>query len=128
MRTFASRTASGISSVRSNTKFARRSSGDSLQGSGRKRAPAGLSPGEIERAASAASARSFVPESSIRGSSQLPGDDFGADLDMALEVVMAVDVTEKGTVGCAYYVARDEKLYFMEDVKPGGPDVVEARV
>lgn len=40
---------------------------------------------------------------------------------------MAVDVRERGTVGCAYYVAAEEKLYFMEDVKLGGADVVEAR-
>ena len=39
---------------------------------------------------------------------------------------MAVDVTTRGTVGCAYYIAADEKLYFMEDVELGGPDVVEA--
>lgn len=43
------------------------------------------------------------------------------------EIVMAVDMTTRGTVGCAYYVAADEKLYFMEDVEMGGPDVVEAR-
>lgn len=40
---------------------------------------------------------------------------------------MAVDVKSRGNVGCAYYVAREEKLYFMEDVKHGGADVVEAR-
>ena len=40
---------------------------------------------------------------------------------------MAVDVRERGTVGCAYYVAAEEKLYFMEDVKLGGADIVEAR-
>ena len=39
---------------------------------------------------------------------------------------MAVDVKTRGTVGCAYYIAREQKLYFMEDVKFGGPDVVEA--
>lgn len=39
---------------------------------------------------------------------------------------MAVDLKEKGTVGCAYYVAREEKLYFMEDAKLGGVDMVDA--
>lgn len=39
---------------------------------------------------------------------------------------MAVDLRERGTVGCCYYVARDEKFYFMEDVKLGGVDVVDA--
>ncbi len=38
---------------------------------------------------------------------------------------MAVDLRDKGTVGCAYYVAQDEKLYFMEDVKFGGPEILE---
>jgi DNA mismatch repair protein MSH5 len=41
---------------------------------------------------------------------------------------MAVDVRERGTVGCSYYVAREEKLYLMEDVKLGGPEVVDARM
>ena len=39
---------------------------------------------------------------------------------------MAVDLKERGTVGCCYYVAREEKLYFMEDVQLGGVDVVDA--
>ena len=38
---------------------------------------------------------------------------------------MAVDVKVRGTVGCSYYVAREEKLYFMEDVKLGGLEVVD---
>ncbi|KAF2471929.1 uncharacterized protein BDR25DRAFT_366675 [Lindgomyces ingoldianus] len=48
------------------------------------------------------------------------------NLDSLNEVIMAVDVRERGTVGCCYYVARDEKLYFMEDMKLGGVDVVDA--
>ena len=46
--------------------------------------------------------------------------------DSLNEVVMAVDVRSRGTVGCAYYVAREERLHFMEDVKLGGADIVEA--
>lgn len=38
---------------------------------------------------------------------------------------MAVDVKGRGNVGCSYYVAREEKLYFMEDVKLGELEVVE---
>jgi DNA mismatch repair protein MSH5 len=56
------------------------------------------------------------------------GDGHGADdaaLDSLNEVVMAVDLRERGTVGCCYYVAREEKLYFMEDVKCGGVEVVD---
>ncbi|TIA61527.1 hypothetical protein D6C77_03421 [Aureobasidium pullulans] len=55
-------------------------------------------------------------------------DDFDDDVsDEALdEIVMAVDMKPRGIVGCAYYVAAEEKLYFMEDVELGGPEVVEA--
>lgn len=49
------------------------------------------------------------------------------DLDALNEVIMAVDIRERGTVGCCCYVAREEKLHFMQDVKLGGADVVEAR-
>ncbi|KAF2686455.1 hypothetical protein K458DRAFT_476351 [Lentithecium fluviatile CBS 122367] len=49
-----------------------------------------------------------------------PGD------DAVNEVVMAVDMQRRDTVGCCYYVARHEKLYFMEDVQFGGVDVVDA--
>ena len=48
------------------------------------------------------------------------------DDDTLNEIIMAVDVKSRGTVGCAYYIAREQKLYFMEDVKLGGPDIVEA--
>lgn len=47
--------------------------------------------------------------------------------DALNEVVMAVDLRDRGTVGCCYYVAREEKLYFMEDVKHGGLDVIDTR-
>lgn len=50
-----------------------------------------------------------------------------ADDDSLNEVVMAVDLQHRDTVGCCYYVARDEKLYFMEDVHYGGADVIDAR-
>ncbi|KAL8771108.1 MAG: hypothetical protein Q9209_003279 [Squamulea sp. 1 TL-2023] len=38
---------------------------------------------------------------------------------------MAIDVRDRGTVGCAYYVAREEKLYMMQDVNSGGIDIIE---
>lgn len=47
--------------------------------------------------------------------------------DALNEVVMAVDLRDGGTVGCCYYVAREEKLYFMEDVKYGGLDIIDTR-
>jgi len=40
---------------------------------------------------------------------------------------MAANLTERNTVGCAYYVAREEKLYFMEDFKLGGANIVDQR-
>ncbi|RYO26585.1 hypothetical protein AA0111_g7984 [Alternaria arborescens] len=46
--------------------------------------------------------------------------------DTLIEVIMAVDLTPRGTVGCCYYVAREEKLYFMEDIQCGDVDVIEA--
>jgi DNA mismatch repair protein MSH5 len=46
--------------------------------------------------------------------------------DTLNEVVMAVDLTPRGTVGCCYYVAKDEKLFFMEDIQLGDVDVVHA--
>jgi DNA mismatch repair protein MSH5 len=47
-------------------------------------------------------------------------------MELLSEVIMAVNLTERGTVGCAYYVAREEKLHFMEDVQMGGPDIIDA--
>ncbi|TID21741.1 hypothetical protein E2P81_ATG05007 [Venturia nashicola] len=49
------------------------------------------------------------------------------DADSLNEVILAVDLRERGTVGCAYYVASDEKLYFMEDARLGGVETIEAR-
>ncbi|KAJ9647903.1 chaperone ATPase hsp78 [Coniosporium tulheliwenetii] len=53
-------------------------------------------------------------------------DEEDADADTLDEVVCAIDIRGRGTVGCSYYVAREEKLYFMEDVQLGGVDVVDA--
>lgn len=50
------------------------------------------------------------------------------EIDDALDqVIMAVDMHDKETVGCCYYVAKEEKLYMMDDVKYGGIEVVDAR-
>ncbi|GAB7348558.1 hypothetical protein MBLNU459_g6949t1 [Dothideomycetes sp. NU459] len=46
--------------------------------------------------------------------------------DSLNEIIMAVDMRDRGTVGCAYYVAAEEKLYFMEDVQLGGADIIES--
>jgi DNA mismatch repair protein MSH5 len=47
--------------------------------------------------------------------------------DSLNETIMALDMKSRGTVGCCYYVAREEKLYFMEDVKLGGLNAIDAR-
>lgn len=47
--------------------------------------------------------------------------------DLLNEVVMAADLRDRGTVGCAYYIAREEKLYMMQDVNSGGIDILQLR-
>ena len=49
------------------------------------------------------------------------------DDDALDEIVLALDLRERGTVGCCYHVAREEKLYFMDDIKFGGIDVIDTR-
>ena len=41
------------------------------------------------------------------------------------EVVMALDMRERGTIGCCYYVAAKEALYLMADIKSTGLEVVD---
>lgn len=47
------------------------------------------------------------------------------DSDAVNEIIMAVDFKDRGTVGCAYYAARDEKLCLMEDIKVAGLDIID---
>jgi hypothetical protein len=47
------------------------------------------------------------------------------DADALNEIIMAIDMKERGTVGCAYYVARDEKLFLIEDIKLAEMDIVD---
>ena len=49
------------------------------------------------------------------------------DGDTLSEIIMAVDMTPRSTVGCCYYIAREEKLYFMEDIQIGDVDIVDIR-
>lgn len=41
------------------------------------------------------------------------------------QVIMAIDMKERETVGCCYYVAQEEKLYLLEDVRSGGIEIIE---
>jgi DNA mismatch repair protein MSH5 len=42
-------------------------------------------------------------------------------------IVVAIDSMDRGKVGCAYYVAREESMFCMGDVANGGLETVEAR-
>ncbi len=47
------------------------------------------------------------------------------DHDVVNEIIMAVNMAENGTVGCAYYVVVDEALFLQEDVCLAGIAQVE---
>ena len=47
------------------------------------------------------------------------------DADSLNEIIMCIDRRERGTVGCCYYVARDQKLFVMTDVACSGVEVME---
>ena len=65
---------------------------------------------------------SATPDAASHAVDLADGDD-----DTLNEIIMSVDLSPRGTVGCCYYVAREEKLYFMEDVQFGDVEVIEAR-
>lgn len=46
--------------------------------------------------------------------------------DFLHEVILALDLKNKDTIGCCYYVASDERLYFMGDIKLADMSVVGA--
>lgn len=75
------------------------------------------------------SSRAPIPE--ISESADMLEDDAiiqTREVDDSLDqVIMAIDVRDKGTVGCCYYVAKEEKLYLMDDVNYGGIEVIDAR-
>jgi DNA mismatch repair protein MSH5 len=47
------------------------------------------------------------------------------DEELLDHIIVAVDVKESGHIGCAYYVAREERLFCMEDVPKGGNEILE---
>lgn len=98
-----------------------------MQGKGRKRASSRLASAQSERPVSVASSHTFAGDARSRATTEAPPEDHEDHAENLSEVVMAVNLTERGTVGCAYYVAREEKLYFLEDVKLGGPNIVDQR-
>lgn len=87
-------------------------------------------PGPSDNSRQPSSAPSVVyrqPAASATPSYPRDNLDDGASDEALDEIVMAVDMKPRGTVGCAYYIAAQEKLYLMEDMELGGPDVIEAR-
>jgi DNA mismatch repair protein MSH5 len=53
------------------------------------------------------------------------GSDLSEELEDGNEIVMAVDLREHGTIGCAYHVTREETLYLMEDIKMASVDIID---
>lgn len=132
-RNVRNRTESRATSTQSNARsgsrhstVSRTSSTQSLRGNGRRRSFPPPASTRSERPVSAATNRTFATDAQSTATAAAAPEDLEADLDVQAEVVMAVNLAERGTVGCAYYVARDEKLYFMEDMRLGGPHVIDS--
>ncbi|KAF2207500.1 hypothetical protein CERZMDRAFT_51161 [Cercospora zeae-maydis SCOH1-5] len=77
---------------------------------------------------SESSSRTFRAEDDARSvtTDNFRDQDADVDLEYLGEVIMAVNVTDRGAVGCVYYVARLRKLCFMEDVQAGAMDLVDS--
>ncbi|KAK2732696.1 MutS protein msh5 [Myotisia sp. PD_48] len=57
-------------------------------------------------------------------STNLPEESISDDEDQR-QVIMAVDIKDRGTVGCSYLIAQEEKLYILEDIVHSGVDTIE---
>ena len=53
-------------------------------------------------------------------------DDVEEDESLA-ERIMAVDMRNRGNIGCCYYVAQDEALYLLEDIRSAGLETIDLR-
>lgn len=71
--------------------------------------------------------RTDVPPDSAQ--SQVPPHHQALDNDESSEaleqIVMAIDRQQRGAIGCAYYAAREEKLYCLQDMNNGSLEVIE---
>ncbi|OQE25299.1 hypothetical protein PENSTE_c006G06453 [Penicillium steckii] len=70
---------------------------------------------------------------SIASSYQIPLNDEGNDLQRASEddlghVIAAIDVKDYGAVGCAYYLAENERLYLLGDNRSGENGTIETLI
>ena len=57
--------------------------------------------------------------------SRLTDDDEETD-EWENEVIMALEMKERGSIGCAYYTARDEILHFFSETKMADMEIVDA--
>ena len=71
------------------------------------------------------SSRHARPAPSVRFVPSDAASDVVRDDDFLEQVILAIDVKDKGRVGCAYYIAGEERLLCMEEVIGGGTEVVE---
>ncbi|KMU91697.1 hypothetical protein CIHG_09504 [Coccidioides immitis H538.4] len=67
---------------------------------------------------------SHATEATAESRQENPISEGGGDDDLC-QIIMAIDMKDRGTVGCSYYVAEQKKLYIVEDIEAGGMDVVE---
>ena len=67
-------------------------------------------------------AASVVDVAQEDGAKREPEEDSDPD-----EVIMCVDMRERGTVGCCYYESSTSILRLVEDVQCGGLDVIDTR-
>ena len=68
--------------------------------------------------------------SSVSGSlhdGSSPEDDFD-DNDALNEIIMAVDMKDNNTVGCAYYVVIEETLFLQDDIPVAGIEILETLI
>src|SRR5690242_8027877 len=55
-----------------------------------------------------------------------PDDDYDdSSADVVDEIIMAIEMKDNNTIGCAYYVTLDETLYLQEDIPMAGVDGIE---
>ena len=68
--------------------------------------------------------RGSVPQQGHNGSH--PTDDDEETDERENEVIMALEMKERGSIGCAYYSARDEILHFFSETKMADVEIVDA--
>ena len=55
-------------------------------------------------------------------------DGDGVEEDESLsERIMALDMRNRGNIGCCYYVAQHEALYLLEDIRSAGLETIDLR-